>query len=83
MGFEHLPRQSTADFLTSLTNPAERVVRLGFVGRTPRNADEFAAIWQASSERAVLLKEILAFDKRHPPQQRHLPTQKGSKYVVM
>lgn len=66
MGFECPPRQTTADFLTSLTSPLERVVRSGFEGRTPRTPDEFAAMWQKSADRAKLLQEIEAFEQEYP-----------------
>lgn len=36
MGYECPQRQTTADFLTSLTNPAERVVRPGHENRVPK-----------------------------------------------
>ncbi|EEB87302.1 hypothetical protein MPER_15408, partial [Moniliophthora perniciosa FA553] len=36
MGFECPERQTTADFLTSLTNPAERRARPGFEHKVPR-----------------------------------------------
>jgi ATP-binding cassette, subfamily G (WHITE), member 2, PDR len=45
LGFECPSRQTTADFLTSLTNPAERVVCQGFEGKAPSTPDEFAAAW--------------------------------------
>jgi ATP-binding cassette subfamily G (WHITE) protein 2 (PDR) len=66
LGFECLKRQTTADFLTSLTNPAERVVRKGFEGRTPNTPDEFAAVWQQSKDRADLLRQIEEFDRQFP-----------------
>ncbi|KAL8945038.1 MAG: hypothetical protein Q9216_000022 [Gyalolechia sp. 2 TL-2023] len=66
LGFECPPRQTTADFLTSLTNPAERIVRKGFEGKTPYTPDEFAAIWQPSEDRARLLQEIEDFNQRYP-----------------
>ncbi|PSN69556.1 ABC transporter-like protein [Corynespora cassiicola Philippines] len=66
LGFECPPRQTTADFLTSLTNPAERVVRDGFAGKTPCTPDEFSAVWQASEDRARLLRDIADFDDRYP-----------------
>ncbi|VUC22208.1 unnamed protein product [Clonostachys rosea] len=66
MGFECRPRQTTGDFLTSLTNPAERLVRSGFEGSTPRTPDEFAAIWQRSQDRARLLEDIDAFNAQYP-----------------
>lgn len=66
MGFHCPPRQTTADFLTSLTNPSEREVRPGFESRVPRTADEFAKAWQASNDRKELLQEIEAFDQEFP-----------------
>jgi ATP-binding cassette subfamily G (WHITE) protein 2 (PDR) len=66
MGFECSKRQTTADFLTSLTNPAERVVRKGFEGRTPNTPDDFAAVWHKSNDRANLLQQIEDFDREYP-----------------
>jgi ATP-binding cassette subfamily G (WHITE) protein 2 (PDR) len=66
MGFECPARQTTADFLTSLTNPAERIVRPGFEGRTPHTPDEFAVSWQKSEDRSQLLREIDDFDRQYP-----------------
>ena len=66
LGFECLPRQTTGDFLTSLTNPAERLVRKGFEGRTPHTPDEFARIWKNSEDRALLLRQIEEFDVQYP-----------------
>lgn len=66
MGFHCTERATTGDFLTSLTNPAERIVRDGFEGRTPKTPDEFAARWQQSPERARLLQEIEEFNNEFP-----------------
>ncbi|KAF2852399.1 ABC transporter-like protein [Plenodomus tracheiphilus IPT5] len=66
LGFECAPRQTTGDFLTSLTNPAERSIREGFEGKTPRTPDEFAAVWHGSEERATLLQEVADFDAQYP-----------------
>ena len=66
LGFECAPRQVTADFLTSLTNPLERRVRPGFEGKTPSTPDEFAAVWKRSQERDILLHEIDEFNKQYP-----------------
>ena len=66
MGFYCAHRAITGDFLTSLTNPAERIVREGFEHLVPRTPDEFAARWQQSTERAQLLKEIEEFDSKYP-----------------
>ncbi|RAL67057.1 hypothetical protein DID88_007837 [Monilinia fructigena] len=58
LGFECPPRQTTADFLTSITSPAERIIRPGYEGKTPYTPDEFAAVWQKSEDRAQLPREI-------------------------
>ncbi|KAJ5190035.1 CDR ABC transporter [Penicillium cf. griseofulvum] len=58
MGFHCPDRQTTADFLTSLTSPSERLVRPEFEGAVPRTPDEFAARWKESPERKQLLAEI-------------------------
>jgi ATP-binding cassette subfamily G (WHITE) protein 2 (PDR) len=66
MGFECGLRQTTADFLTSLTSPAERKVREGFENRTPRTAEEFAAAWNSSPEYAKLLEDIDSYEQTYP-----------------
>jgi len=66
MGFDCPARQTTADFLTSITSPAERVVRAGFENKTPYTPDEFAAAWQQSEDRAQLLRDIDEFDAQYP-----------------
>ena len=66
MGFACAERATTGDFLTSLTNPAERVVRKGFEHLVPHTPDEFAAVWQKSKERARLLQDIDQFNKDYP-----------------
>ncbi|GAA90510.1 ABC multidrug transporter [Aspergillus luchuensis IFO 4308] len=66
MGFECPDRQTTADFLTSLTSPTERKVRKGYERLVPRTPDEFAARWRASAERKQLLADIEAFQHEFP-----------------
>lgn len=82
LGFECLPRQVTADFLTSLTNPLERRVRPGFEGKTPATPDEFAAVWKQSEDRARLLKDIEEFDKQYPVGGPSLDSFKDSRRAV-
>ncbi|KAB2575415.1 ABC transporter [Lasiodiplodia theobromae] len=65
MGFDCPDRQTTADFLTSMTSPQERVVRPGWENRVPRTPDEFAARWKESQARAQLLKDIDEYDKKY------------------
>ena len=66
MGFQCRHRQTTADFLTSMTSPAERCVRPGFEDRVPRTSQEFARLWKESEENQTVLREIEAFDQEHP-----------------
>ncbi|OJD40803.1 abc transporter [Diplodia corticola] len=65
MGFDCPDRQTTADFLTSMTSAQERVVRPGFENRVPRTPEEFAARWKESRVRAQLLKDIDDYDKKY------------------
>ncbi|RDW60660.1 AtrD-2 [Coleophoma cylindrospora] len=79
IGFDCPPRQTTADFLTSLTSPMERVVRPGWENKTPRTPDEFAQVWHDSEDRAQLLREIKAFDEEFPVGGEHLETFRGAR----
>lgn len=58
MGYTCPARQTTADFLTSLTNPSERVVTPGYEDKVPRTPVEFYNYWQNSPERQSALKQI-------------------------
>lgn len=64
LGFECPPRQTTPDFLTSMTFPAERITCRGF--NPPRTADEFAASWKSSPECKALRVEIEEYKIQHP-----------------
>lgn len=66
MGFECPARQTSPDFLTSMTSPQERIVRPGFENRVPRTPDEFAARWKESAEYQALQAEIEAYKTEHP-----------------
>ncbi|RAL17144.1 putative ABC multidrug transporter [Aspergillus homomorphus CBS 101889] len=54
------PRQTTGDFLTSVTNPVERQPIAGMEAQVPRTPDEFEAYWRQSSEYQELQKEMAA-----------------------
>ncbi|XDG05108.1 hypothetical protein ABKA04_004723 [Annulohypoxylon sp. FPYF3050] len=68
LGFSKLNRATTADFLTSITNPAERIIREGWEDRVPRSPQEFAVAWKQSICAKQLLEEIDAFESAHPLQ---------------
>ncbi|KAF4334013.1 ABC transporter CDR4 [Fusarium beomiforme] len=63
LGFECPPRQTTPDFLTSMTFPAERTPRFGC--NPPRTPDEFAAAWRASNQYAALCHDIEEYKSVH------------------
>jgi ATP-binding cassette subfamily G (WHITE) protein 2 (PDR) len=65
MGFDCPDRQTTADFLTSMTSPAERVVRPGWEDRVPRTPEEFSQRWKESPQRKALLSEIEEYDQKY------------------
>lgn len=66
MGYECPPRQTTGDFLTSITNPSERRVREGFKGKIPRTAEDFEKFWKESRQYAALKSEISDHEKEFP-----------------
>ncbi|KAB8079584.1 ABC-2 type transporter-domain-containing protein [Aspergillus leporis] len=66
MGFECPERQTTADFLTSLTSPSERIVKPGYEGKVPRTPDEFASAWKNSEAYKKLIREIEEYNQEFP-----------------
>ena len=72
MGFECPERQTTPDFLTSMTSPQERIIREGWENRVPRTPDEFAQRWKKSKERRRLLMEIDLYDHTYSIGGKHL-----------
>jgi ATP-binding cassette subfamily G (WHITE) protein 2 (PDR) len=69
LGFDRPSKMTTADFVTSLTNPTEaaKLVRSN-LKYPPRTADDFARLWTESDERKELLRDITRFDGEHPTQ---------------
>ncbi|KAK9475786.1 ABC-2 type transporter-domain-containing protein [Lipomyces japonicus] len=68
MGYECQPRQTTAEFLTAVTDPAGRFVRSGFKGQVPQTAAQFEAYWKASDEYVEMLTEVEQYRKNFDPQ---------------
>lgn len=63
----HCPqRQTTGDFLTSITNPSERQARAGMEHKVPRTPAEFEQYWQRSPEFKALQAEIAEYTQEHP-----------------
>ncbi|KAM5429270.1 Multidrug resistance protein [Microsporum canis] len=63
LGFECPERQTTPDFLTSMTLPVERIARAGFI--PPRTAEEFVKAWRNSTEYSTLQTEIEEYKTQH------------------
>ncbi|GJC84732.1 ZEB2-regulated ABC transporter 1 [Colletotrichum liriopes] len=70
LGFECPDRQTTADFLTSMTSPQERRVRPGYESSAPRTPAEFAKRWMSSEARAALVMELDRYEDENPPDER-------------
>ena len=68
MGFDCPDRQTTADFLTAITDPKARFARQGFSDRVPRTPEEFEQAWRASEDYQAMQREIEAFDQKHKNQ---------------
>ena len=60
------PRQTTGDFLTSVTNPGERKAKPGMEGRVPRTPDDFERYWRESPEFKQLMAEIEEYESEYP-----------------
>lgn len=66
-GWQPKPRQSTPDFLTSLSQPTEREPIPGMDKVVPRSAKEFNDLWRQSDIYKELLIEIDEYNASHTP----------------
>lgn len=58
MGYVCPPRQSTAEFLTAITDPIGRYPREGWENKVPQTPEEFESYWLNSNEFQLLKEEI-------------------------
>ncbi|PWY77394.1 hypothetical protein BO70DRAFT_380660 [Aspergillus heteromorphus CBS 117.55] len=65
-GWECPARQTTGDFLTSVTNPQERQARPGMEDQVPRTPDDFEAYWRRSPEYQKLIGEVASYEQQYP-----------------
>lgn len=77
LGFLCPEGQTTPDFLTSMTNPNERIVKPGWQHTAPRNSDDFAFAWAASHTRRALEQQIDTFVEAYPLRAADLEAFKG------
>ncbi|KAJ5812426.1 hypothetical protein N7474_008727 [Penicillium riverlandense] len=66
-GWQCPSRQTTGDFLTSITNPQERRPRPGMENVVPQTPEDFEKYWLQSQEYQQLQEEIKEFETLHPP----------------
>lgn len=59
------PRQTTGDFLTSITNPGERKAREGWENKVPRTPEDFEKAWTQSNDYKTLVAELDANDAEY------------------
>lgn len=71
MGYEPQPRQTSADFLVSVTDPAGRFPREGYEKKVPKTAEEFAEYFQRSEHFKRLQTEISAYKKERESDKEH------------
>ncbi|PWN52595.1 hypothetical protein IE53DRAFT_405048 [Violaceomyces palustris] len=64
LGYECPQRQTTADFVTALTDPDLVTFRKGFEGSAPKTSEEREAIWRQSPLFADLMSEMEAYEER-------------------
>lgn len=94
MGWECPPRQSTAEFLTAVTDPIGRTPRPGFADKVPRTAGEFEAYWHRSPQFEALKREIAEYNasvssdetcqafRASISQEKQVYQRMGSKYTI-
>ncbi len=62
LGFRRPQRWTTADFLTSVTDPHERQIREGYEDRIPRSAEQFEAAFKKSQLFATNVQDVENFE---------------------
>ncbi|KAL8833162.1 MAG: hypothetical protein Q9170_004464 [Blastenia crenularia] len=62
MGFQCPDSQTTADFLTSVTDPAQRIYREGFEARAPKTPAEFERAFRNSEAYRTVLANVADYE---------------------
>ncbi|KAJ0419394.1 ABC-2 type transporter-domain-containing protein [Aspergillus carlsbadensis] len=63
LGFESPPRWTTADFLTSVSDPNARRAKEGWENRIPRSAEDFQRAYRNSEDYKENLRDIEGYEK--------------------
>ncbi|CAI5760584.1 unnamed protein product [Candida verbasci] len=64
MGWECPARQTTAEFLTAVTDPIGRFVKEGYENKVPRTSQEFEQYWLNSDDYKHLIQEINEYNSQ-------------------
>lgn len=79
LGFDCPERWTTADFLTSVTDPHERSIRAGWENRIPRSAQDFADVYRKSDAYQRNLQDITDYEAQLEEQERTVDRSKAMK----
>ncbi|KAF7554878.1 hypothetical protein G7Z17_g2591 [Cylindrodendrum hubeiense] len=81
MGWHCPQRQTTGDFLTSVTNAQERIAIPGMENKVPRTAEDFEKYWRESPEHAALQSQVEKYEEEFPvdPQGHHITAMREGK----
>lgn len=63
LGFEHNPRQTSADYLASCTDPNARIVKESHKGKAPKSTAEMLEAWNKSEHRKASLQDLEDYKK--------------------
>lgn len=63
LGFHCPERETTADFLTAVTDPKQRIIRQGYEAKAPRTAEEFERIYKNSDMYQRVLADVNEYEK--------------------
>lgn len=63
LGFFCPERETTADFLTSVTDPAQRIYRDGYKASAPKTAEDFERLFKNSPSYKNVLRDIEDYEK--------------------
>ena len=74
LGFVRPPRWTTADFLTSVTDPHERQVKEGYEHRIPRSTEQFEAAYKQSPIFESNARDIESFEQQAEQQRQQRVT---------
>ena len=63
LGFHCPDRETTADFLTSVTDPVQRIYREGYEAQAPKTAEEFERAFKYSPNYQKVLADVADYEK--------------------